>query len=121
VSTAVLPGLGAVDASHRLGFFTGLPIEARLETAEQRAEGQRANINQVFPRTDAATAYAFLSKRERLNGPYVDGTESEMLEDGNCPIFEAARNGRIALRIPAETEWTFASGVEIDAGSAGAW
>jgi hypothetical protein len=121
VSTAVLPGLGAVDASHRLGFFTGLPVEARLETAEQRAEGQRANINQVSPRTDAATAYAFLSKRERLNLPYVDGTESEMLEDGNCPIFEEARNGRIGLRIPAETDWTYASGVEIDAGSAGAW
>lgn len=121
VSTAVLPGLAAIDDNHRLGFFSGPPVEARLETAEQRAEGQRANINNIWPRTDAETVFGFISKRERLSGAPVDTAPVQMLEDGNCPLYEEARNGRAGILIPAGTEWTFASGVEIDAEEAGGW
>lgn len=121
VSTATLPGLAAFGSDHRLGFFTGTPIEARLETPEQRAEGGRAVINNVWPQTDAVSVFASISKRERLSDTPTDTEEVAMLEDGNCPLFEEARNGRVAVRIPAGTAWTYARGVEIEAGQGGRW
>ena len=121
VSTATLPGLSAFSGDHRLGFFTGSPVEARLETPEQRAESRRATINNVWPQTDADTAYVSIAKRERLSETPTDTPEYGMLEDGHVPVFEEARNGRIVMRIPAGTIWTYARGVEVEAGDGGRW
>lgn len=121
VSTASIPGVAVVTDGHAVAFFSGPNIEAVLESAEQRAEGRRANVGHVWPRTDAATVYAYLSKRERLSDAPTATPEVAMLADGNCPVFEEGRNGRVGVRIPEGTDWTYISGVEVEAGEAGAW
>jgi hypothetical protein len=65
--------------------------------------------------------FGFISKREKLSEPFTDTAESEMLEDGFVPLLEEARSGRGCIRIPAETLWSFATGLEMDLGEAGEW
>lgn len=116
VTTASLPSVAAFDADHELGFFSGATLEAELHTSEQGLDkGYRIDINNLRPITDAEAGYCSVVKRERLQGSdEEEGDESAIDTDGNCPVLENTRYGRGKLRIPAETAWTFASGIEPD-------
>jgi hypothetical protein len=120
ISTASLPIISGIDSSHKLGLFAGATLEAQLETAEQQLDGQRMDVNNIKPITDAATVYGAIAKRENLNSEPAVGTESLMDSDGNCPVLEEGNLVRGRLRIPASTIWNYAAGVEIDAEPSGA-
>ena len=49
----------------------------------------------------------------------VDDFIVGMDDDGNCPVLDEVRYGLAAIRIPAATDWTFATGIEPDARRAG--
>lgn len=113
VSSATLPALSLCSTTDAVGFFTGLPMEATLETPEQELEqGYRVDVNALRPITDADSVYASLGKREKLSGAASYGAEEASDDDGNCPILENTRLARGKVRIPADANWTFATGIE---------
>ena len=114
VSNSTLPSLAAFNSSHQLGFFNGATLEARLETSEQSLDGYRIDINGVRPVTDAPSVFGFVTKRDNLNSTVTDGDESEMDDDGFCPLLDETRYARGAIRIPAAEIWAFARGLEPD-------
>lgn len=119
VSTATLPAFAAVDTNHKLGFFSGDNLEAELTTSEQALGGRRMNINALWPVTDADIVFASTLTRDRLNGEATAGEESQMDLDGRCPLLDEGRYARARLRIPAGTDWTFATGVDPEVLAAG--
>ncbi|MBP6228531.1 MAG: hypothetical protein KA472_11415 [Pseudomonadales bacterium] len=120
VSTASLPNVSVITTNHELGFFSGSAREAELHTSEQAIDkGYRIDINGLRPITDAEDAYCAVSKRDRLTGEAEEGDESQIDDDGNCPVLEETRYARARLRIPAATAWTFATGIEPDVRRAG--
>lgn len=119
LSTASLPAISAVNASHEMGFFSGDTLEAELETAEQAFEGQRMTVNGIRPITDAGSVFGSAVARDNLNAAGTAGDESEMDDDGYCPLLDEGRYVRARIRIPAAVAWNFASGVEADAQPAG--
>jgi hypothetical protein len=118
-SVSSLPALSAFETDHKLSLLSATNTEAVLETAEQRLEGPRVNINGVWPHTDAATVYASTVRRDALKDGDTDGAESLAQEDGFCPLLDQGRNVRSRIRIPAGTAWSYARGVEMDVGPAG--
>jgi hypothetical protein len=119
VSTATLPSVAAFDSTHKAGFLTGSTLESELETAEQSNGGRRIYVNGLRPITDAGDVYCATMKRENLNEEPTEGDESEMDSDGNCPVLEETRYARGKARVPAGTNWSFASGIEPEHGAAG--
>ena len=112
LSSVALPSLAAVSSEHKLGLFTGDALEATLETAETIGTRQRVNVNGVQFHTDAESAFGSIGGRDRLSDALAYGSESEMDSDGYCPVLENVRSGRVRLRIPAATAWTYATGAE---------
>ena len=45
----------------------------------------------------------------------TEGTEGTLNDDGYVPLLDEGRYVRARVRIPAATEWSFATGVEPDA------
>ncbi|MDO9381835.1 MAG: hypothetical protein Q7T86_03135 [Hyphomicrobiaceae bacterium] len=119
ISTATLPALAAFDTAHRLGFFTGDNLEAEMTTSEQALGMRRMNVDALWPITDADTAYCALQKRDKLNGEATEGDESLIDADGRCPMLDETRYARAKMRIPAGTDWSFATGVDPEVYPAG--
>jgi hypothetical protein len=119
VSTASLPAMSAIGADSKLGFFSGASLEAELVSAEQSMSGRRFYINGIRPLTDAETVFGSVLMRDKLNGAATEGIESEMDDDGYCPLLDEARHARAKIRIPAGEVWSYASGVEPDVEQAG--
>ena len=112
VSTAALSKLSAVDAGHRLGFFTGDTLEATLDTAEQGADGRRFRVRGMRPATDAGSCFGAVGARETLQEMVTFSAEQAVNGRGFVPANVSTRLARGRLRIPAATIWTFAAGVE---------
>ena len=121
VSTAALPALAIFNTDHKLGLLTGDSLEAQLETAEQRLEGRRYNINGLWPRTDADSFFGSVATRDNLNIAASYGDESEMDDDGYCPLLNEGRNATGVGRIPAGATWSYITGIELDVKQAGRW
>lgn len=119
VSSATLPALALCDTSNAIGFLSGNPLEATLETPEQEISGARIEVNNLRPETDAETGYASIVGRARLSEIAVEGTEAAMDDDGNCFVLENTRYARARLRIPAETAWSHATGIHPEFRKAG--
>jgi len=111
-TTSVTPEIAAFDATHVLGFFRGDNLEAVVETQEQGTDGRRIFVRGVRPITDAATVYCSISKRENASAARTWTTETLVNGQGFCPARASTRYARARTRIPAATDWTYASGVE---------
>ncbi len=112
VSTASLSQLSAVNAAHRLGFFTGANLEATMFTAEKSEDGQRFRVRGFRPVTDASTVYGAVRARETLQATPTDSSEVLINSDGMVPTNVSTRYARGKLRVPVGTTWTYASGIE---------
>ncbi|HXF55632.1 MAG TPA: hypothetical protein VNK52_16080 [Hyphomicrobiaceae bacterium] len=115
VSTATLPALSAALPSHEIGLFSGDLLEAVLETAEQSAVGRRMFVRGLWPITDAADVRGSVGRRESLTAEVSYTPESTMNVRGYVPLRADTRHARARVRIPAGTQWTYATGVEPDA------
>lgn len=115
VSTGALPSLSICNTSHQIGFFSGEPMEATLETPEQSADGQRLLVRGFYPITDADDVRGCVSKRENLNDLITYTSEVTMNARGFVPTIRNTRYSRAKIRIPEGTSWTYASGVKPDA------
>ena len=112
VSTAALSKFSAVNAAHKLGFFTGGNLEATLDTSEQSLNGRRMRVKGIRPVTDATTCYGSVGVRETLQETVSFSVEQAVDAKGLCPASVSTRLARGRLRIPAATTWTFATGIE---------
>lgn len=113
-SAATLSLVAMANSSHRLGYFSGDNLEATLTSAEQSGVAKRIFVRGLYPITDAADAYASVGARESMKVEATYSTETEINDQGLCPQRVSTRHARGKLRIPAATEWTFATGVEPD-------
>jgi hypothetical protein len=77
-------------------------------------------VRGAYPITDAATAYISIGARESLTAAASYSSETAINSQGFCPQRVSTRHARAKLRIPAATEWTFASGAEPDFTTEGA-
>lgn len=119
VAVSDLAQLSMCNAGHMVGFFSGAPLEATVETSEQADIGFRSLVNGLIPVTDAETVAVSVAMRDRLSASSTYGDESEMNEDGYCPVLEEGRYIRAKLRIPAGETWTYTTGIIPDARRAG--
>lgn len=115
ISVATLPQVSVVSSAHKVGFLSGDHLEATLETPEQSFDGQRMQVNGFWPITDAPSVRGSISKRENLNAALTYTNESTMNSYGFCALIRETRYSRAKIRIPAATDWTYASGVRPEA------
>ncbi len=116
------PKLVIFDTSHRLAFQGAQNLEATLETSEQEVATQsRIRVQGVRPITDAPVCYISIAKREHVQTVPVYSTETAVNSTGVCPANVSTRLARAKLRIPAQTVWTVASGVEPISHAEGRW
>lgn len=102
--------ISCFDAAHRLGNFTGPPLEAVVDTAEQG--GDRMMVHGLRPLVDGGAAEALPVYRTREMDARRFGAYTRQQRDGVCyqhlsTVYLAAR-----VRIPAGKNWSRAVGVE---------
>jgi hypothetical protein len=108
------PQMGAFDSAHRLGVFSGPPLETKLDTGEQGLDGTRFFVRGFRVISDAPTVFGSASARERQNATAVYSAESAINALGNCDLRIDTRFSRARVRIPSGTVWTMARGIEPD-------
>ena len=111
--------LGAVDENFKAAIFSGKTLEAELETKEQEIfPGLRANVTGVRPIVDAS-ANVTIKTRDRLVDSVTTSTSSSMNNTGINPVRQSGRYFRANVKIPAESIWTNAQGIDLTASQGG--
>jgi hypothetical protein len=106
------PLIAQFSSAHKLGFFSGLNLEATLETSEQGTDDERIRVQGFRPITDAPTVYGSASFRETQQATATAGTEIAVnARTGLCDLNQSTRYSRFKVRIPASTVWSYAAGV----------
>ena len=107
--------LGAVDENFKAAIFSGTNLEAELETKETELfPGLRANITSVRPIVDAS-ANVIIKTRDKLADAVTSSTSSSMNASGINPVRKSGRYFRANVKIPAESLWTNAQGIDLKA------
>lgn len=115
------PQLGQFDSSNTLGFFSGPPLEATIDSAEETGDGTRLTASGFVPITDAPTVFCRYAFRDTLRAAPALSTEQGLsARTGRFDQMRDARMIRFRSRIPAGTTWTFYSGVNPDVQPGGA-
>lgn len=114
ISTSVQSQLSAVDTDHKLGFYTGAPLEATMVSSEHGADGNRIFVRGFRPVSDSPTVYGSISYRDTSQDAAVYTSETLVNAVGICTARKSTRYSRGKVRIPAGTEWTYAAGIEPD-------
>jgi hypothetical protein len=111
--------LGAIDENFKAAIFSGKTLEAELETKEQEIfPGLRANVTGIRPIVDAI-ANVTIKTRDRLADNVTTSTSSSMNDTGINPVRQSGRYFRANVKIPAETIWTNAQGIDLTASQGG--
>ena len=107
--------LGAVDDNFKAAIFSGKNLEAELETKETELfPGLRANITSVRPIVDASSN-VIIKTRDKLADAVTSSTSSSMNASGINPVRKSGRYFRANVKIPAESLWTNAQGIDLKA------
>ena len=111
--------LGAIDENFKAAIFSGKTLEAELETKEQEIfPGLRANVTGIRPIVDAV-ANVTIKTRDRLVDNVVTSSSSTMNDTGINPVRQSGRYFRANVKIPAESIWTNAQGIDLTASQGG--
>ena len=111
--------LGAVDENFKAAIFSGKNLEAELETKETELfPGARANITSVRPLVDAS-ANVVIKTRDKLADAVTSSSSSTMNTTGISPVRKSGRYFRANVKIPAESLWTNAQGIDLIASPGG--
>ncbi|VIO73898.1 hypothetical protein [Bradyrhizobium ivorense] len=113
--TAFEPQLGQFDGSNTLGFFSGKPLEATIDSAEESGDGTRLTARGFTPITDAPSVFCRYEYRDTLQATPIAGKEQGLSSrTGRFDQMRDARYIRFRSRIPAGTVWNFYGGVNPD-------
>jgi hypothetical protein len=112
-----VPQIGGFDAAQKLGFFSGLPMEALLKTGRlELIPGLRCYVNGWRPQTDATTVMGRTAMAETpQQPPTFSGSGATALNPWG--VIEEQVTGRIMqfeATIPAGSAWTSILGGDFD-------
>jgi hypothetical protein len=114
-ATAVQPQIAQFSSSHVLGFFSGAPLEATIESSEQGDDDIRVTLRGFRPITDSPDVRGSVTYRDTQARTSILGNEVAMsTRTGRCDMMRDARYIRYKVRIPAATVWTYIVGVVPD-------
>lgn len=109
-----LPVFAAFDNDYRLGFFSGDPVAARLQTADVAlSEGRRTYVKGFRPLTDATNTSGrvatkdFPGQARSWKQPANNSTVT-----GTIPCRASGQMHRFELSIPTGQRWTHVHGIE---------
>lgn len=104
----------AFDTSNRLGFYTGTPQAATLDTAViQHVPHGRSFVDETEVYTDAATYTLAISATAKYSDAASFGSAvSPHSRTGLCHSRASGRLHQYRLAIPAGTTWTHVHGIE---------
>lgn len=107
--------LAAFTSAHRLGFFTGNPLAATIETGEiQMFEGKRAFLRSVRPYVDGAGAPSVqIGTRDLPGDQVVWSAQTAVNAFGSAEIRSSARFHRV--RVNVANGFTHATGIDAEA------
>lgn len=114
--------LGAVDANHKLAYFSGPTLAAQIATSTvQATPGKLSWVSGARPMVQLTTGTPTIAIAGRNNvyDPIVYGADIPPNSMGDCPQRSDARYQSALLKIPANSAWTHATGVDIDAQPSG--
>jgi hypothetical protein len=119
VALSALPKVCMFDSAGRLNFFSGSPLEATVDGAEQKLDGRRMRVRGFYPMTDAATVFGSIGTRETLSETPIYSAEQAVITSGRnkgkVPANVSTKFARGRVRIPSGTTWSFLTGIEPDA------
>jgi hypothetical protein len=112
-----VPQIGGFDAAQKLGFFSGLPMEALLKTGRlELIPGLRCYVNGWRPQTDATAVMGRTAMAETpQQTPTFSGSAATALNPWG--VIEEQVTGRIMqfeATIPAGSAWTSILGGDFD-------
>jgi len=111
--------LGAINEDFKAAIFSGKNLEAELETTETELfPGTRANITSVRPIVDA-TSNVIVKTRDKLADTVTSSNSSTINSTGIAPVRQSGRYFRANVKIPAESVWTNAQGIDLTASPGG--
>ena len=107
--------LGAIDENFKAAIFSGKTLEAELETKEQELfPGLRANVTGIRPLVDASSNVV-IKTRDKLADTVTSSSSSTMNTSGIAPVRQSGRYFRANVKIPAESIWNNAQGIDLTA------
>jgi hypothetical protein len=112
---------GGFDRDFKAGTFTGAPLKAKISTAEFPNSGAgRTRLHWAMPQVDADEAKLTVYRRERRGLPLEAVVEGVTVRrTGLCYLRNTGRFFRLILNIPEGFEWTWATGLEVEASGEG--
>ena len=100
-------------------YFLVLPLEAELETKETELfPGLRANVTGVRPIVDASSN-VIIKTRDKLSDTVTSSSSSTINATGIAPVRQSGRYFRANVKIPAESIWNNAQGIDLTASQGG--
>ena len=111
--------LGAIDENFKAAIFSGINLEAEIETREQEIfPGLRANITGIRPIVDA-TSNVTVKTRDKLSDTVTTSASSTANTTGISPVRQSGRYFRANVKVPAGTVWSHAQGIDLKASQGG--
>lgn len=105
--------LGGFDPAHRLGFFSGSPLPATIETGDfDLGDGQRVYVSGLRPVADSGAITAAIGYRDVQSQPLSFTVATPPAPDGFCPQHIAARFARARISIAGGATWSHLSAYE---------
>ena len=113
VWTAGARSLAAFNASHKLVTFSGVAMDATLDTGEiALGQGSRTDVTNVEPLVDGSTANVSVGERNLLSAAVSFQTAVAQNDFGDVPVRSNAKFHR--FRVTTTGAFNFAQGVRVD-------
>lgn len=107
------PTLAAFDVNNRLGFFSGSPLEAIIQTGSVGLSSKsRTFVNGFRVLSDAMETRGRVAVRDRSGAHDTWKVEAHCNRTGLIPTRASGRFHRFEVKIPAGQEWSHVHGVE---------
>ncbi len=114
ISLEDLPAIAAINSAHQAAFFSGLALEATVESAQHGAGLKRIYVRGYKPVSDSASVFGSITYAENLFSSVLTSTEDPIDARGWIWPGVSTRYARARLRIPAGTSWSYIAAVEPD-------
>lgn len=114
------PALAAFDSNYKLGFFSGTPMEAKLQTADvQLTPGRRTFVSGFRVISDASSPTGRIATKDRAGQARTWKSSAAVNRTGLIPMRADGRFHRFEVTIPSGASWNDIIGVEPSGTAAG--
>lgn len=110
------PVIGAIDPNGLLSFLNGNNLAVTVETGDMHlSPGMRSFVSGAYPMVDAPGVTVAAGTKENPQDATVWDAAYAVEDTGWAPVYSSSRVHRFRAMIPADTIWTQAQGVQIEA------